>query len=269
MRDRRHAWLGRLALCGVALLPVVGPSAAQAQQVELAFDEGLVTLVARDVTVKQILDEWARRGKTVVVNADLLGQERVSLELDRVVEAKAIDRILQSAAGYVARRRAGTDGPSDYGLILVLADSDSPAAIAAALGDGDLASPATDDLGPDAAPPDGTGGTEPPTESVSEPDDEEDISSNEANGRDPAAKPDERLVAPGDPLNPVPAEDLPVGRPEGARPGTPSPAAPTSAAPASAEAVAPVPSAAPAAEAVPGDGSPTDINGRTPRKPKP
>ena len=43
---------------------------------------GRVTLVAKDVTVREILAEWARVGQTRIVNAEKLTGGPVTLELD-------------------------------------------------------------------------------------------------------------------------------------------------------------------------------------------
>lgn len=123
-----------MAVCCVAILSISGPRPALAQQLELAFNEGAITLAARDVSVRQILDEWARLGGMVVVNADLVSDELVSLQFDGVPERQAIDIVLRSTSGYVATQRATDNpGPSIYGRMLVLGESASPAATAAAV----------------------------------------------------------------------------------------------------------------------------------------
>ncbi len=112
----------------MAGLALAGPRPAQAQQLVLAFHEGRVTLDARDVSVRRILEEWARLGKVVVVNAELASDERVSLHLDNVPEREAIDAVLDSASGFVAvARGADTTGPSAFGRILVLDRKGIPA----------------------------------------------------------------------------------------------------------------------------------------------
>jgi hypothetical protein len=251
-RIQRPVWI---AACAAAILFTFGSRTAAAQQLDLAFSEGRITVTARDVTARQILDEWARRGRTVVMNAGLLSDERVSLHLEDVVESKAIERILESAAGYVARRRSGTDGPSDFELILILAESDAPADIAAAVdGRGPLVSPAHADGDrppPEAGAADSAGAPGDPT-----------ALSNVFNGRAPDAKPRPGEL-PEASVHAVPVEELPAGRPEGARPGTPTPGTSSPAI-----GVEPATSAAPAAGGA-GAGEPVDANGRRPRPPGP
>lgn len=225
---------------------LASPLPARAQQLELAFDDGHVTLKAHGVTTRQVLEEWARQGRTRVINAEHLGEERVWIDLDAVPEVEALRRILESASGYVARRRAGTDGPSDFGLIIVL--STSEAASTTWRAEPDPAAPeipADDDL---AAVPEAEPSTD--HEPASK------LSQNEIDGRSPDARPDARLVGQRDPEAEVPAEKLASGRPEGARPGRPVTGAAT---PAVVVEPAPV-------VAQPG-GPPMDANGRPVKRP--
>jgi hypothetical protein len=218
------ARLARAAIGGAAILLLLGPRPVHAQKLELTFDQGFVTLAAQDVTVRQVLDEWARMGGTRVVNADLLGGKRISLQLDRIPEAQAIERLLESAAGYVARRRSGTTGPSDFALILVLATGNAPAGATAATKDTDSTSPGGGgDIEPPPLPsPPALTSDEAPADLDVEPDPDETSASNEANGRAPGTLPfEERLTSE---VVALPADQLPAGRPEGARPGVPVPA---------------------------------------------
>lgn len=233
--------LGAVATAGLLM---ASPLAARAQQLELAFDHGRVTLKAQGVTRRQVLEEWARQGRTRVVNAQLLGEERVWIALDAVPEAQALQRILESTAGYVASRRTGPDGPSDFGSIMVLSTSEAAAAASTAgpaptapelLPDDDLAAGPTADPSIGRAP-------------------ESTLSESERNGRPPDERPDSRLVGERDPAAEIPAEKLSAGRPEGARPGTPVTL------PATPQAVAPAP-----VTGQPG-GPAIDTNGRPPRK---
>jgi hypothetical protein len=251
-----RAWLGRIAVCGIAVGVVVSPHPAQAQKLELSFHEGSVSLVAQDVTVRQVLDEWARLGGTRVVNADLLGGTRISLQLDRIPEAQAIDRLLESAAGYVARRRSGTTGPSDFALILVLATGNAPAGATAATKDTDSTSPGGSrhiEPPPLASPPALTS-DEAPAEPDGDPDPDETSASNEANGRAPGTRPFEERHA--SEVVALPADQLPAGRPEGARPGIPVPAG-----------VATPTALTPSAAAPAGADQAQDANGRPRKRP--
>jgi Wiskott-Aldrich syndrome protein len=79
------------------------------------------------VTVREILAEWARVGQTRIVNGEKLAGGPVTLELNDVPEAQALDAVLRSAAGYVmAPRVTGAPGPSRYDRIMILATSRAP-----------------------------------------------------------------------------------------------------------------------------------------------
>jgi hypothetical protein len=115
----------RFALATALVTSVAAPAAAG--ELQLTMANGRVTLVAKDVTVREILAEWARVGQTRIVNADKLTGGPVTLELTDVPEARALDTILRSAAGYVmAQRTASSPGPSLYDRILILASSRAP-----------------------------------------------------------------------------------------------------------------------------------------------
>jgi hypothetical protein len=129
----KHPWIGRGAAICMAGLIVFCPRTALAQQLELSFKAGRVTLDARDVTIRQILDEWARRGEVIIGNAELVGDRRVSLQLDAVPERQAMDAVLGSVAGYViVARGADSAGPSIFGRMFLVARSAWPDATVSA-----------------------------------------------------------------------------------------------------------------------------------------
>jgi hypothetical protein len=116
----------RAALAAAFLATVAG--SAHAGDLTLTIGNGRVTLVAKDVTVREILAEWSRVGQTRIINAEKVTGAPVTLELDNVPEAQALDTVLRSAAGYVmAPRAAGSAGPSVYDRIMILASSRPPA----------------------------------------------------------------------------------------------------------------------------------------------
>ena len=116
--------LGRAAI--IAAIALV-PAAAAAGELQLSIANGRVTLVAQDVTVKQILDEWARVGQTTIVNAEKLTSASISLELNDVAEGRALESLLRSASGYIATPRTATAGASGYDRILIMPTSRPPA----------------------------------------------------------------------------------------------------------------------------------------------
>lgn len=119
------------SLAAVLMLTAVP---ARGAELKLEFRDGRVTLVARDVSVRQILAEWGKVGLTQIVNGDRTSSTPVTLQIDGLPERQALEVVLRSVAGYVAApRRAGNPGPSIYDRILVLAvSSPAPAAPPAA-----------------------------------------------------------------------------------------------------------------------------------------
>lgn len=101
---------------------------AAAQQLSLDIRDGLVTLQATNVPVRQVLSEWARIGGTRVVGGDRVTGAPLTLSLEGVPEGKALDIVLRGAAGYMAAARSVPgSGRSSYDRILILATSTPPA----------------------------------------------------------------------------------------------------------------------------------------------
>ncbi|MGD9901920.1 MAG: hypothetical protein AB7U83_00515 [Vicinamibacterales bacterium] len=122
--------MARALLTAVVVLMAL-PAAAQ--QLSLQIRDGQVSMTATNVPVRQVLAEWARVGGTRVVGAERIAGQPLTLTLENVPEAKALDIILRGAAGYMAATRAVPgSGSSHYDRILVLATSTPPAASAAA-----------------------------------------------------------------------------------------------------------------------------------------
>jgi hypothetical protein len=109
-------------MIGLAMLGLlVGTATATAEQLTLQLEGGRVSLVARDVSVEQVLAEWARLGSTTIVDADALDDTPITLTLEDVPEHRALETLLRSATGYVAAPRpAGTPGASRFDRILIL-----------------------------------------------------------------------------------------------------------------------------------------------------
>ena len=70
-----------------AVLTAVAASA----DVQLTMQDGRVSLVAKDATVRQILAEWARVGQTKIVNMERVPGGPMTLELTNVPEAQALE----------------------------------------------------------------------------------------------------------------------------------------------------------------------------------
>jgi hypothetical protein len=108
----------------VAAVLIVTAMPARAAELKLEFRDGRVTLVARDVSVRQILSEWGKVGRTQIVNGERTSSTPITLQIDGLPERQALEVVLRSVAGYLAApRRVGNPGPSMYDRILVLAVS--------------------------------------------------------------------------------------------------------------------------------------------------
>jgi hypothetical protein len=122
--------LARLALATVLISGCA--TLAAAGDLKLTLSNGRVTLIAQDVPLRQILDEWARIGKTTIVNGDKLTGPPLTLQLVDRPEREVLDVLLRSASGYiVAQRTANVDGASVFDKIMILPVSRGPVGVAA------------------------------------------------------------------------------------------------------------------------------------------
>ena len=112
-----------------ALALATTASLGAADGLELSFRNGRVTVIATDVRVTMILEEWAEVGDTRFVDADTLNCVPVRLEMFDVPEAAALRVLLRDAAGYFAApRNIQTEGNSRFDRVLVMATSNRPSA---------------------------------------------------------------------------------------------------------------------------------------------
>lgn len=117
----------------IAALSFFVAAPAGAQQLKVSFDNGLVSVDATSVPVRQILNEWAKQGGTKVVGVERITGQPLTIKLIDVPESRALEVILRSVAGYMAAPRASGAGASMYDRILVMATSSAPAAVASPL----------------------------------------------------------------------------------------------------------------------------------------
>lgn len=114
------------AIAGGALFMVLAASTASAE-VQLSMRDGLVTLVATNATVRQILTEWARIGQTKIVNVERIPGGPLTLQLTNMPEQEALDILLRSVTGYMAAPRpVAVANLSRYDRILVLPTAATP-----------------------------------------------------------------------------------------------------------------------------------------------
>jgi hypothetical protein len=120
---------GLLLVAGVVVLPAAPADA----EVRLTIQDGQVSLTATNATAREILAEWARVGRTTIVNGERVPGGPLTLELANVTEEHALQVILRSASGYVAAPRPTVEAnASRFDRILVMPISTPTAAAAPA-----------------------------------------------------------------------------------------------------------------------------------------
>jgi len=114
----------KVAVVAASLLVATTASA----EVQLTIQNGRVSLKAKDATLRQIMQEWARVGQTKVLNAERLPGGPMTLELNNVTEKEALDTLLRTVSGYVAALREVTvaGNASVFDRILVMPAAAAP-----------------------------------------------------------------------------------------------------------------------------------------------
>lgn len=128
--------LTSLLAAGLLMLVTVQPTAqtpastgqaptATERKLLLSFDRnGLVTLVAQNVTVREILAEWARQGGTQIQNADKLTGQPINVQFDGQPEAVVLESLLRGVAGYILYpRMEGANSASVWQSVSILPTS--------------------------------------------------------------------------------------------------------------------------------------------------
>ena len=143
----------RVAAIGAAAWLLAGSVAFA--EVQLSLQDGRVTLIAKDATVRQILTEWARVGQTNVVNLDRIPGGPLTLELTDVPEQQALDVLLRALSGYMAAPRPVVAANlSRFDRIVVMPTSAPPRApVSAAAPPPTLAQPQPQFVQPQFQPP--------------------------------------------------------------------------------------------------------------------
>ena len=121
-----------LIRCAFLAALAVGLSVpASAGELKVTMQDGRVTVVADNVPLRQIFQEWARVGQTTVVNAEKLSGPNVTIRLVDMPEKEALDVLLRSAAGYIAAPRpVAMANAAMYDRVTIMATSRPPAASA-------------------------------------------------------------------------------------------------------------------------------------------
>jgi len=120
--------------CTIALACLALVSATASADVKVTLENGRVSIVAKDATVRQILTEWARVGQTKVVNVERIPGGPQTIELTNVSEVEALEVLLRSLSGYIAAPRTTPAGAnaSMFDRIVVMPTSAAPRAPASA-----------------------------------------------------------------------------------------------------------------------------------------
>jgi hypothetical protein len=116
----------------VVLTAMVAGSASlvAAGDLTLTLANGRATLIAQEVPLRQILDEWARVGNTTIVNGDKLMGPPMTLQLVDRPEREVLDLLLRSASGYIAAPRgANLAGASQFARVMILPVSRGPVGV--------------------------------------------------------------------------------------------------------------------------------------------
>lgn len=162
-----------LLSAGLLLLVTVHPAAQSPASAErkllLSFDRnGLVTLVAENVTVREILAEWTRQGGTQMQNADKVTGAPITVQFDGQPEAVVLESLLRGTAGYILYpRMEGSAGASIWQSVSILPTShptqlySSPASNAPQIAPVVQTMP-DDEIPPVTPTPNGPGQTQPP-----------------------------------------------------------------------------------------------------------
>lgn len=89
-----------------ALLASLAVAAPASADVQITMHDGRVSIMAKDATLRQILAEWAKVGQTKILNGDRVPSGLLTLQLNNVPEAQALDTLLRTVSGYLASPRA-------------------------------------------------------------------------------------------------------------------------------------------------------------------
>jgi hypothetical protein len=95
--------------------------------VSITIHDGRVSISAKDATVRQILTEWARVGRTRIVNVERIAGAPMTIELTNVPEQDALDLLMRSLSGYlVAPRTPIVSDASQFDKIIVMPAAAAP-----------------------------------------------------------------------------------------------------------------------------------------------
>src|SRR5947209_3849470 len=113
--------LKSLALGSFTLAFAVAASSTASADVRLTIQDGRVSLVAKDATLRQILAEWAKVGQIKIVNAERVPGGPLTVQFTNVPEQQVLDTLLRTITGYVTQpREIGVANLSRFDRIVVM-----------------------------------------------------------------------------------------------------------------------------------------------------
>jgi hypothetical protein len=116
-----------LALIALSVTAAAAQTPALERTLQLSFDaDGNVNLAARNVTVREVLAEWARQCGCYIVNADRLpgGPMPMLIQFEHQPQGLVLESLLRQAAGYaLTPQRAESRSISNFETIYILATS--------------------------------------------------------------------------------------------------------------------------------------------------
>jgi hypothetical protein len=101
------------------------PTAPAPKKIELTFEgNGVMSLVATNAPLREILAEWTRKGGTPFPGSERLTGTPLTLEFPHKPETEVIASLLRSASGYIVRDRlTASASPSSIEVVYILATS--------------------------------------------------------------------------------------------------------------------------------------------------
>lgn len=100
----------------------------QGRKLDVSFNNGKVTIIAENVTLREIMAEWGRKGGSRIVNADKLGGAAIPyLEFKDEPEVVVLRSLLRDVPGYgAAPRIAPSPDVSSLDAVFILASRTVP-----------------------------------------------------------------------------------------------------------------------------------------------
>ncbi len=105
----------------------------QGRKLDVSFHNGNVTIVAENVTLREVMAEWGRKGGSRIVNADKLGGATIPyLEFKDQPEVDVLRSLLRDVPGYgAAPRVAPAANASSLEAVFILASRTVPVSASA------------------------------------------------------------------------------------------------------------------------------------------